>query len=72
MIPFFIDWGDSPHPAERLAAAARFAGVRVEHPEAARIAMLMEALGLDTTVSEGHDPRVVATLETPNGAVELR
>ena len=71
VIPFFINWGDSPHPAERLSAAVRFTGVRVEHPDAERVATIMEALGLDTTVAEGHAPRVIATLETPNGTVDL-
>ena len=71
VIPFFIDWGDSPHPAENLPAAVAFLGVRVEHPDAARIARIFKALGLDTPVSEGHAPRVIATLDTPNGTVEL-
>ena len=71
VIPFFIDWGDAPHPAERLPVAAGVVGVRVEHPDPARIVRLFEALGLDTPVSEGHAPQVIATLETPNGTVEL-
>jgi hypothetical protein len=71
VVPFFIDWADSPHPAERLRAACRFVGVRVEHPEADRIEALLGALGLDIRVDPGQAPRVVATLDTPNGIVEL-
>jgi len=71
VIPFFIDWGDSPHPAGALPHDCRFVGVRVEHPDAERVAGWMRALGLDTSVEEGHAPRIIATLETPNGLVEL-
>ena len=71
VVPFVIDWGDTLHPAERLRPAARFAGVRVEHPDAARVSEIFAALGLDTPVSEGDAPRIVATLYTPNGLVEL-
>lgn len=71
VIPFFIDWGASPHPAEQLPARARFLGVRLEHPEPERIRGFLDALGLDTPVTEAHAPRVIATLETPNGVREL-
>jgi len=70
-IPFFIDWGGSRHPAEALPGGCRCVGLRVEHPDAAELAPRLSALGLDTSVSKGHAPRVVATLDTPNGIVEL-
>jgi len=72
VLPFFIDWGDSPHPAASLAAACRFVGLRAEHPEPGRIVAVYEALGLDIEVVGGEAPRLTATLETPNGTVELR
>lgn len=72
VIPFFIDWGASPHPAESLHPACRFLDLRVEHPEPARVEAWLRALGLDTAVARGQAPAVIATLETPNGTVELR
>jgi len=72
VIPFFIDWGDSPHPAESLNAACRFVDLRLEHPEPATVLRWLRALGLDTPVSRAQAPAVIATLETPNGTVELR
>ena len=71
VVPFFIDWGAGAHPADDLPAACACVDVRLEHPEPARIAAWLEALGLDTEVSGGHAPRVIATLDTPNGIVEL-
>lgn len=71
VVPFFIDWGDGPHPSDTLPAACACLSVRVEHPEPITVAEALRALGLDTPVSNGHAPRVVARLETPNGIVEL-
>lgn len=71
VIPFFIDWGTSEHPGDRLPATCSFVEVRVEHPHPDPIKEWLRALGLDTRVREGHAARVVATIDTPNGRVEL-
>jgi hypothetical protein len=72
VVPFFIDWGDTPHPAASLPGGCRFVGMRAEHPEPDRIARVYDALGLDIDISEGQAPRLIATLDSPNGIVELR
>lgn len=71
VIPFFIDWGTSPHPSDDLPAVCSLRALRLEHPEPDDVQTWLAALGLDTSVSRGHAPRVVASLETPNGIVEL-
>lgn len=71
-IPFFIDWGSTRHPATMLPSGCSFVGLRLEHPDPAQVRIWLDALGLDTPVSAGHAPRVIATIETPNGLVELR
>lgn len=71
VVPFFIDWGDTRHPAADLPRACTLPGLRVEHPDPSRVGRWMRALGLETPVTHGEAPRVVATLGTPNGVVEL-
>ncbi len=71
VIPFFIDWGSSPHPADDLPAVCRFVGIRLEHPEVANVERWLSVLGLDAAVVEGSEPKVTVTLETPRGPVEL-
>lgn len=71
VIPFFIDWGRSPHPSDDLPAVCSLHALRLEHPEPDDVQAWLAALGLDTSVSRAHAPRVVASLETPNGIVEL-
>lgn len=71
VVPFFIDWGGSPHPSDDLPAVCTLHALRVEHPEPGRVEGWLGAVGLDMPVSEGDAPRVVASVETPNGIVEL-
>jgi hypothetical protein len=71
IVPFFIDWGDTPHPAASAPPGGRLIGLRARHPDAARVAGLLRALGLGLGVEHGDQPGLIATLETPRGRVEL-
>lgn len=71
VVPFFIDWGTSPHPADGLPQGLRLVSLRAEHPDVARVRSVFREFGLDVSVSEGLQPLLVATLDTPRGRVEL-
>jgi len=71
VIPFFIDWGTTAHPGLDLPALCTFLGLRIEHPDPIQVRLWLDALGLDTPVTSAHAPRVFASIETPNGLVEL-
>src|SRR4029453_16110226 len=45
LVPFFIDWGSSPHPSATAARGATLVGVRAEHPDTSRVQMMLDALG---------------------------
>ncbi|MGH7619473.1 MAG: VOC family protein [Gemmatimonadaceae bacterium] len=72
VIPFFIDWQASPHPAASASAAVSLVDFRAEHPDPERVARMLVALGLDLGISAGPTPRLVATIGTPSGLAELR
>ena len=72
LVPFFIDWGTSPHPSATAARGATLISVRAEHPDAERVQKMIEALGLDLRVQKGAAPAIIATIESPKGRVELR
>ncbi|HJW14692.1 MAG TPA: VOC family protein [Thermoanaerobaculia bacterium] len=72
LVPFFIDWGDTPHPARTAAAGASLVGLRAEHPDAERIGRMLRALGLDLPVTSAPSPALIATVDCPKGRVELR
>ena len=72
IVPFFIDWGQSPHPARTAAPGASLVALRAEHPEPARVVKLLALLGIDLPVRPGPAPALVATIRGPAGTVELR
>jgi glyoxalase-like protein len=72
LVPFFIDWGTSPHPSATAARGATLVQVRAEHPDVARTQQMLDALGLDLKVQKGSSPAIIATIESPRGRVELK
>jgi Glyoxalase-like domain len=72
LVPFFIDWGTSPHPAATAARGALLMQLRAEHPDAERVRKMLDQLGLDLRVNRGSAPAIIATIDSPRGRVELR
>jgi hypothetical protein len=71
LVPYFIDWGTSPHPAATAAPGVTLVGLRAEHPDATRVQGLLGQLGLDLQVQSGPKPALIATLDSPKGRVQL-
>ena len=72
VLPFFIDWGVSPHPSLDAPRGVSLRRLRAEHPDAPRVRERLVQLGLDLPVEPGPAPALIATLATPRGEVELR
>lgn len=71
LVPFVIDWGDSPHPADSAPQGCRLVSLRGEHPDPGPVRSALEALACDFPMTLGLTPALVAVLETPQGTVEL-
>ena len=67
VIPFFIDWGDSPHPADDLPAVARLRRFSAQHPQAIEVAAQLAVLEIDLPVVLGTEPLLSAELELRDG-----
>jgi hypothetical protein len=72
LIPFFLDWGDTPHPGASLPEECSFVDITAECPNPEEFRARVEALGLDMVVRFGKVPRLAARIRTPHGVVELR
>lgn len=72
IVPFFIDWGESPHPAHSSARGVTLVELRAEHPDDRQVRELLSRLGFALPVTAGGRPLLIATLEGPRGRVELR
>ncbi len=72
LVPFFIDWGTSPHPAQSAAKGVSLVSLRAEHPEPDRVRDLLEKLGFALPVARAAHAALIATVDSPKGRVELR
>lgn len=71
LIPFLIDWADSPHPAASAPSGGHLAGLRLRHPKPQAVRARLSRLGLDLAVTEAAEPGLVAVIDSPAGRVEL-
>lgn len=57
VLPFYIDWGNSPNPASTLPPMLTLDGLTAVHPEPDRIRTILRALGeSDIAVEGGAEP----------------
>ena len=72
IVPLFIDWGDSPHPAHTAVKGATFVSLRAEHPDVRGVRRMLRHLRLDIHLKRGQRPALIAVIEGARGRVELR
>ena len=72
IVPFFIDWGRTLHPAQFAAQGSKLANLRAEHPNPKPVQEMLSRLGLDLRVYAGSRPALIATIMSPQGQLELR
>jgi catechol 2,3-dioxygenase-like lactoylglutathione lyase family enzyme len=71
LVPFLIDWGETPHPSSRdlpLLSLDAFAG---EHPDPSALRDTLGALGVGLTLTRAQQTRLSAVLSGPTGSVQL-
>jgi hypothetical protein len=72
LVPFFIDWGATPHPAATAASGASLLSLRAEHPDAARVQKMLDDIGIDLQVDAGPRPALIAVVDSPRGRVTIQ
>ena len=72
VVPLFIDWGHSPHPAQSAAKGATLVSLQAEHPDVRGVRGMLQHLGLDLPVKQGQTAALIAIIEGLRGRVELR
>jgi hypothetical protein len=72
VVPFFIDWGETPHPSETAPVGCELVDLRAEHPDVGRVREILNGLELNLRVESGPTPALIAKIRGPGGTVELR
>jgi len=70
-LPFFIDWGLSPHPSETVVPKLDLVSFEAEHPDPPALRSAVEALGEELIVNQAAAPGMRVKLAGPNGEVSL-
>lgn len=71
ILPFFINWGDSAHPAATAAHGLRLALIEGRHPEPAAVAVQLTGLGVSLQVHSAAEHGLHVVLEGPAGSLTL-
>jgi hypothetical protein len=72
VVPFFIDWGTTPHPADTATAGVSLIALRAEHPDPELVQQMLRGVGLNLQIARGPRAALIATLSSPRGRIELR
>jgi hypothetical protein len=70
-LPFFIDWGFSPHPATECPLEAELKNFEIRHPDAAKINDTLKVLSVEACAVKCIHARFHALIRCPRGEVEL-
>lgn len=72
VVPFLIDWGDTPHPARSAPAGAELLALRLEHPAPDCVRVRLATLGLEMEVAEADRPGLAAVVRARDEELVLR
>lgn len=72
LIPFFIDWLDSIHPATPLPQSCKLLELSIQHPQADQIAEKLKQVGIAIKSKNQQTAKICARLQTPHGIVSLQ
>jgi hypothetical protein len=71
VVPFFINWGNTPHPAASAPGGATLLALRATHPEKDYVRAAFKSFGINMTVENGRQASLTAVIDTPRGQIEL-
>jgi len=71
-VPFFIQWdAGSPHPSQSAPAGCQLESLEFQHTNPSDLSGALRTLGMDAKIAQAGAARIIATLQTPKGRVEL-
>jgi hypothetical protein len=71
IVPFYIDWLDTPHPSADAPGELVLTRLVAAHPESRVVQRHFDALALSIPVVAAPSPGLTATVRTNHGTVEL-
>jgi hypothetical protein len=72
LIPFFIDWLDTPHPATRNPSGGQFLELVLRSPRHVELAAVVKDLGIAVRVEAAAGPELEARIQVGSEAISLK
>lgn len=71
VVPFLIDWGATPHPADTGPQELALVELRLQHPYPDATLQKLAAIGVGLEVRKAAQAGLTAVIDSPRGVVEL-
>jgi len=71
LLPFYIDWLNTPHPSTTQPTGLSLVTFEVMHPQADELTSIYRVLGIDVAVRRSDRPAMRAVLSGPSGEFVL-
>jgi hypothetical protein len=71
LIPFLIDWRDTPHPGSATPKGCMLLALSGKHPNPGIIQQMLQAIELDFEIEKGKTIELTATIQAPNGLIKI-
>jgi Glyoxalase-like domain len=72
LVPFFIQWeAGSPHPSSDSPRLGTAKSLRFETPQPDELRRILHAAAVQADVRKSSQPRIVLTVQTPKGEIEM-
>ena len=67
VVPFFIDWKTSPHPATSATVGPTMVELRGKHPNPERVREMLDVFGVELPIERGDHAELTATFRSERG-----
>jgi hypothetical protein len=72
LVPFFIQWArGSVHPSSDAPKLGAVKALRFETPQADELRRILRGVGIEAEIRQSSTPRIVLTVDTPKGTLDL-
>lgn len=71
VVPFLINWGSTPHPAESESRRLGLVDLQLRHPNPTAVRDKLAAIGVELDVEHAVHPQLIALVDSPRGRIEL-
>lgn len=71
LVPFFIDWGNTPHPSKNIPSTGHLKRFTLISPQAPALRQLLLSLHIDVEIENGSKPKIMVEIASKENSMLL-